>query len=466
MLSVSNRSGSEGGVGRDQSTVTLQHVLPTEPVPRIGFVVRREAGIESERQVIQDGSHCRIGSHGSNDLVLNDPLVSRFHCQLERAESGWRITDSGSLNGTWVNDLRVRDADLSFPCRVRLGDSIVELRELASASKEEVSLTPAFGSAVGNSLAMRRLFGMLDRIARTDSTVLIEGESGTGKEIIATELVRRGPRRKKPFVIVDCASISPSLIESELFGHRRGSFTGADRDRMGAFEAAHGGTVFLDEVGELPLDMQPKLLRALESQQIRRIGDHSTISLDVRVVAATNRRLEREVNNGRFREDLFYRLSVVTVRLPPLRDRLEDLQMLVNVFLRQLDVKNGSVLFTPEVLADMARYDWPGNVRELRNYVERAVVLDTVPPAGESRMPRSQRGSEVDLEASVVDLDESYRDAKARAVAEFERVYVTALLNWSKGNISLAARKAAMDRMYLHRLVQRLGLKRGSSIED
>ncbi|MFW5741105.1 MAG: sigma-54 interaction domain-containing protein, partial [Myxococcota bacterium] len=367
-------------------------------------------------------------------------------------------------NGSWVNDLRVRDADLSLPhCRLRLGDSVVEVRELDSAAEEEVSLTPAFGAAVGSSLAMRRLFSTLGRVAQSDTTVLLEGESGTGKEIIATEIVRRGPRRHKPFVIVDCASISPSLIESELFGHRRGSFTGAERDRMGAFEAANGGTVFLDEIGELPLDMQPKLLRALESQQVRRIGDHRPVTLDVRVIAATNRQLEREVNNGRFRDDLYYRLSVVTVRIPPLRDRLEDIPMLVNVFLRQLDVRSGSQLFTRDVLADMARYDWPGNVRELRNYVERAVVLDIVPPA--SANPNRSQAAAAGT-AAPIDIDESYREAKARVVADFERRFVTALLTWSKGNISLAARKAGMDRMYLHRLVQRLGIKRSSSIED
>jgi DNA-binding NtrC family response regulator len=209
--------------------------------------------------------------------------------------------------------------------------------------------------------------------------------------------------------------------------------------------------------------MQPKLLRALESQQIRRIGDNRAISLDVRVIAATNRRLEREVNHGRFRDDLYYRLSVVTVRIPPLRDRLEDLPMLVNVFLRQLDVRNGSALFTRNVLADMARYDWPGNVRELRNYVERAVVLDSVPPAAMRSSPSHPPAALAEHDTSI---DESYRDAKAAAVADFERRYVTALLAWSKGNISLAARKAGMDRMYLHRLVQRMGLKRASSLED
>jgi len=460
---VASKSGDRArGAHNPESSVTLQHVRPTEPVPRIELVVRREAGVDSERRSIQDGTLCRIGSYPSNDLTLADPKVSRFHCQFERAESGWRITDSGSMNGTWVNDLRVRDADLPFPCRLLLGDSIVEVQELASASEQEVSLTSTFGAAAGNSVAMRRLFATLDRVAKTDSTVLLEGESGTGKEVLATELVRRGPRRHKPFVIVDCASISPSLIESELFGHRRGAFTGADRDRVGAFEAAHGGTVFLDEIGELPLDMQPKLLRTLESHQIRRIGDHRSIGLDVRVIAATNRRLEREVNHGRFRDDLYYRLSVVTLRIPPLRDRLDDIPLLVGVFLRQLGVHGGNQLFTPEVLSDMARYDWPGNVRELRNYVERAVVLDTVPPASTGAAPKAAGAAA----GPAIDLDQSYRDAKAHVVADFEQRYVTALLSWSKGNISMAARKAGMDRMYLHRLVQRLGIKRGSSIED
>lgn len=310
---------------------------------------------------------------------------------------------------------------------------------------------------------MRRLFALVERVAASDSNVLIEGESGTGKELVASEIVRAGSRAKKPFVIVDCSAISPNLIESELFGHTRGAFTGADRDRVGAFEAAQGGTVFLDEIGEMPLEMQPKLLRALEAREIRRIGEASTRKVDVRVIAATNRRLEREVNQGRFREDLYFRLSVVTLRVPPLRERIEDLPLLVRNFLEVLGANESAHLFTKDVLDDLARHEWPGNVRELRNFVERTVVLQTTTPTysdapfgnrSPSQPPRGENAA-----PPAVDLAVSFREAKERTIAEFERRYIGSLLDWSDGNISRAARKAQMDRMNLYRLIQRYGLR-------
>jgi transcriptional regulator with GAF, ATPase, and Fis domain len=305
------------------------------------------------------------------------------------------------------------------------------------------------------------LFGLLDRVASSEANVLVQGESGTGKEQIALEIVRRGARAQRPLVIVDCGAISPSLVESELFGHVRGSFTGADRDRMGAFEEANDGTVVLDEIGELPLEMQPKLLRFIESGQVRRVGENQARTVNVRVIAATNRRLEREVNHGRFREDLYYRLSVVTVRVPPLRDHLDDIPVLVKLFMRQLGASGRSDLFTPQVLAELGKYDWPGNVRELRNYVERAVVLDAAGPA-----VRRSLTPDAPEPTMSVDLDEAFTDAKQRVVDDFERRYISALLLWAKGNVSKAARKAGMDRMYLHRLLQRHDIKRGAALEE
>jgi DNA-binding NtrC family response regulator len=266
--------------------------------------------------------------------------------------------------------------------------------------------------------------------------------------------------------VVDCGAISPNLIESELFGHVRGAFTGADRDRMGAFEAAQGGTVFLDEIGELPLEMQPKLLRALEAREVRRLGETQTRKIDVRVVAATNRQLEREVNQGRFREDLFFRLSVVTLRIPPLRERPEDIELLVNVFLDALDATKHAHLFTRELLENLSVHPWPGNVRELRNYVERTIVLQStdVPVAARASSDESAETSRSDMRHP--DLSLSFRDAKERVLAEFEVAYLTALLDWAQGNVSRAARKAKMDRMNLHRLVQRYGLRESRGLRD
>ena len=287
------------------------------------------------------------------------------------------------------------------------------------------------------------------------------------------EIVRRGPRAGGPFIIVDCSSISPNLIESELFGHVRGSFTGAEKSRTGAFEAANGGTIFLDEIGEMPVEMQPKLLRALEAREVRRAGENDPRKIDVRVIAATNRRLEREVNAGRFREDLYFRLGVVTVRMPPLRKRLQDIPMLIQVILRSLNAEEALHLFTPEVVDDMSRYEWPGNVRELRNYVERAVVLDHAPPASE-RPERSEfradRGRDRTGHRWPAGQLGHHDPVQDRQRSGDQRVRASlppkALLDWSGGNVSKAARKAKMDRMYLYRLLQRYELRGGSRIED
>jgi DNA-binding NtrC family response regulator len=303
---------------------------------------------------------------------------------------------------------------------------------------------------------MRKLFALLEKVAQSDINVLIEGESGTGKELVATEIVQRGSRADRPFVIVDCGAISPNLVESELFGHIRGAFTGADRDRIGAFEAADGGTVFLDEIGELPLELQPKLLRALEAREIRRVGETKARKVNVRVVSATNRDLEREVNKGRFREDLYFRLAVLQVRVPPLRERLEDLPILIRVFLSALGVPEQERLFGSAVLAEMSKHDWPGNVRELRNYVERSVVLQSAIPAGATA--RRSAPSHPHL-GSQVDIRIPFKIAKDAAVDTFERSYLGALLESCGGNMSKAARTAGMDRMYLHRLVQKHGLR-------
>jgi len=450
-------------LGRNSET-TPQFSDPVM-IPRIELCVEREAGKATERVVVLEGELFRIGSHASNDLVITDPMVSRFHCRIARGPGGFRILDTGSLNGSRIGGVRVRDADLPLPeCRIELGGSIVRVRELNATAAADVPAAPSFGSIFGASLGMRRLFELLKRVAKTDANVLIEGESGTGKELITTEVVRRSPRANKPLVIVDCGAISPNLIESELFGHVRGSFTGAERNRVGAFEAADGGTVFLDEIGELPLDMQPKLLRAIASRDIRRMGENQSRKVDVRVIAATNRKLEREVNLGRFREDLYYRLSVVTVRVPPLRERIEDVPLLVNCFLSALEATDKAHLFTAEVLSEMSRYDWPGNVRELRNYVERLVVLETEAP--------SFRDDEDDADAAAdkpapaaVDIEVPFKTAKDTMIDQFERTYLTELLAWADGNVSRAARKAQLDRMYLHRLLQRHGLRRAGALE-
>ncbi|MBX3188391.1 MAG: sigma 54-interacting transcriptional regulator [Labilithrix sp.] len=423
-------------------------------VLRVERATRGRADETSTTTLAVDGDSVRIGSHEVNDVVIDDPSVSRFHCRIERGARAWRLVDQDSLNGTRISGVAVRDCDLPLPeCRVEIGDSVVVVSEEPSIARIELLDQASFGDLYGVSLPMRRLFATLDRVCASDSNVLIEGASGTGKELVAMEIVKRGPRRRGPFVIVDCSAIAPSVLESELFGHVRGAFTGADRDRVGAFEAAEGGTIFLDEIGELPLDMQPKLLRALEAHEIRRVGETKARKVNVRAVAATNRCLEREVNHGRFREDLYFRLSVVTVRVPPLRERLADLELLVPAILESLGARESAHLFTPEVFAEMHRHDWPGNVRELRNFIERTVVL---------REGGAHLDPSVDATASIpsaIDLERSFRDGKEDVIAGYERRYLEALLAWAGGNVTRAARKARIDRMSLYRLMQRHDVK-------
>jgi transcriptional regulator with AAA-type ATPase domain len=442
----------------DQSVATVRQIIDTVAIPRLSLTVEREAGRKTSRTVIYDGDLCRIGTHSSNDLVLQDPAVSRFHCRLMREEGTWRIRDWGSLNGTKLETVRIRDADLPGDATLKVGDSIVRVHAVAPAGQVIVPMIPVFGQLAGTSVPMRKLFALLEKVAPSDINVLIEGESGTGKELVANEIGQRSPRVDKAFVVVDCGAISPNLVESELFGHVRGAFTGAERDRVGAFEAADGGTVFLDEVGELPLELQPKLLRALEAREIRRVGETKPRKVNVRVISATNRDLEREVNRSRFREDLYFRLAVMTVHVPPLRERLEDLLILIRVFLQALGVPEQERLFTLPVLAEMARHEWPGNVRELRNYVERSVVLQTAAPAIRRSAPGAAPGV-----LPQADLGVPFRIAKDGAIDTFERAYLTALLEAAGNNMSKAARMAGMDRMYLHRLVQKHGLRGGGT---
>ena len=442
----------------DHSVATVRQLIDTVAIPRLSLTVEREAGKAVSRAVLFDGDFCRLGTHSSNDLVLQDPAVSRFHCRLLREEGAWRVRDWGSLNGTRLEGVRIRDADLPADTTLAIGDSIVRVRAIAPAEQAVVPMIPAFGQLAGTSMPMRKLFALLEKVGPSDINILIEGESGTGKELVANEIVQRSPRADKPFVVVDCGAISPSLVESELFGHTRGSFTGADRDRIGAFEAADSGTVFLDEVGELPLELQPKLLRAIEAQEIRRVGETRPRKVNVRIVSASNRDLEREVNRGGFREDLYFRLAVMCVRLPPLRERLDDLIILVRVFLQALGVPDEERLFTPIVLAEMARHNWPGNVRELRNYVERSVVLQKAGGPAVRRTLGATAGP-----APLADISVPFKIAKDCAIDLFERGYLTALLDAAGNNMSKASRMAGMDRMYLHRLVQKHGLRGGGT---
>jgi transcriptional regulator with PAS, ATPase and Fis domain len=340
---------------------------------RTGRLVFLGKADEPVREYKIDLPHVKIGSDESNSLVVDDPHVSRFHCEIRQTQEGFVIKDLDSTNGTVIEGLAVKEAVLRSGAQLALGKT--RLRFLADDAEVEIpaSERTSFGDVVGNSSRMREIFGVLERIAPTDLTVTLIGETGTGKDVIARSIHKSSKREKGPFVVFDCGAVASNLIESELFGHEKGAFTGAVADRAGAFERAAGGTLFLDEIGELALDLQPKLLRAIEHRAVRRVGGNEELEVDVRLIAATNRNLEADVRDGKFREDLFFRLSVVTLEIPPLRHRGDDLPELVRSILGQLG--KGNVTVAPETLRVLESYDWPGNVRELRNVIESASAV-------------------------------------------------------------------------------------------
>ncbi len=394
-----------------------------------------------------------VGSGNGNDLRLNDATVSRHHCLVSATANGLLLRDQGSKNGTFVAGCRIERAYLGKLTEVQVGSTLLQFELLSAKNSEALSDADRFGPVLGSGVAMRRIFEILAKVAPSDATVLLEGETGTGKGAIAEALHGASRRASGPFVVVDCSAIPPTLLEAELFGHAKGAFTGAHAARAGAFEAANGGTVFLDEVGELPLDVQPKLLRALEERTIRRLGSSETRQLDIRIIAATNRDLRRLVNDGCFRSDLFYRLDVVRIRVPALRERREDIPLLAAHFYAKL-TRGSSSAPPAELLLALARQDWPGNVRELRSAVERAVLMEDL------ELWKDLCGFEPHAELTADNSAApslSFREAKERAVAAWEREYLSALVASTNGNISRAARLARMDRNHLRELLVKHG---------
>jgi DNA-binding NtrC family response regulator len=417
-----------------------------------GIELRVTAGPDVKRIVTFDGERLGIGTAEGNELVLKDPSVSRFHCELARGPDGVLLRDLDSTNGTFLDGYRVQAVFLRPGARIRAGHTELRCQERGTV-RIALSSRDRFGTLAGGGLAMRRIFEQLERLAQSDVSVLIEGETGTGKELVARALHDASPRREGPFQVVDSGSLPQSLIESELFGHEKGAFTGAVGARIGAFEAADGGTLLLDELGELPIELQPKLLRVLETREVKPLGATVTRKIDVRFLAATNRDLRREVNRKTFRADLYYRIAQVSLHLPPLRERPEDLPALVDHLLEELQqVRTGPTLrIPPERLAEMQRYRWPGNVRELRNYLERAVAL-AVDSAADASLPGESASPPTDATAP-------FGVAKAAAVEQWERLYLAALIERTEGNVSRASREAHVDRAHLLGLLRKYGLR-------
>ena len=387
-----------------------------------------------------------VGQSETCQLRLADPSVSRRHLAIDLVPGGLRVVDLASTNGTSVDRLRVHDAVVQGDELIHLGSTLlrVELRSVAEFAPPEA---PGFGAMLGVSEAMRRIFPLCARIARTDIPVVIEGETGTGKEVLAESLHTEGSRSKQPFVVFDCTAIPPSLVESELFGHERGAFTGAVSARKGVFEVAHGGTLLIDEIGDLDLALQPKLLRAIERLEVRRVGGDRWIRVDVRVIAATRRDLDREVQAGRFRDDLLHRLTVARVELPPLRQRQGDIEHLARVFWQKL---GGAPTALPErLLAGWVDYPWPGNVRELRNAVTRYHALGDM--AAGMRTSASQ-----DPPPPESLLDECMRlpfvEARDRILEEFERRYVERWMSVAGGDVTEAARASGIGKRYFQKI--------------
>lgn len=408
------------------------------------------------------------GSDPDLPIALNDETVSRRHARFEQTENGLLVQDLGSTNGIMLHDVRIEKGLVPLPTELSLGNSVLRIETENIPFEVNVYEHDHLAGLVGKSSVMEELFGMIARVAPADATTLISGESGTGKELVARAIHDLSKRASQPFVIFDCSAVPSELIESELFGHVKGSFTGASESRKGAFKEAHGGTLFLDEIGELSTELQPKLLRVLESKEVKSVGAEKREKVDVRIVAATHRPLRHMVDEGSFRQDLYFRLAHIELIIPPLRERSEDIPLLIEHFLDQQE-GDRKLEVSFETMHKLMAHHWSGNVRELKNYVERAALL-----SGDGRietrflMPQGSApnahqnvavaGGPAGQELSV-DFSLPFKDAKNQLIESFERSYWLRMLRAHRWNVSAAAREAGIHRKSLEYVVRKLDLK-------
>ncbi len=409
-------------------------------------------GLSVGRSWTSTRDRCEMGKDDANDVVIKSDQVSRFHCEIEIRDRGALLRDLGSTNETLVDGVSVESAYLRDQSVICLGDVRLRFELLNGTNPLPLSTSSEMEGLIGASSAMRACFKDVECAAKVSSSVVLAGETGTGKTALAQAIHRMSKRNRSRFVVLDCGTLMPTLIERELFGHVKGAFSDAYKDNPGLFEHAHQGTIFLDEIAELPLDLQTKLLRVIQERKIRRLGAQDEISVDVRIIAATHKDLRKEVSQGRFREDLYYRLNVLPIRVPALRERPDDVDLLVDRFLDELgaNAKTREELTHPEALERLRTSPWPGNIRQLHHYIERCVAYGRCVP--------------VDLDANeksvdVIDIDKPLADERTRVVEAFERQYLTLLLDRCGGNVSEAARAADITRPHFYRLLQKYGIR-------
>lgn len=431
------------------ATQALRFEAPAEPLTA---VVQASTEGRSAGSLRLTAGSFRIGAAPDCDLVVEDPAVSRAHLELSLAPEGVRVRDLGSRNGTYYLGQRIGELTLSLGSVITLGKT--ELRFEADVAAFEGTQGPTlaqYGELRGTSPAMQRLYGLLRRLEGSLVNVLIEGESGTGKELIARALHQNSALSDRPFVAVNCGALDRSLVRSELFGHKKGAFTGAHSDSSGALEEANGGTLFLDEIGELPLDVQPVLLRVLEAGTYTRVGESKERPVRLRILAATHRSLKQDVDDGLFRGDLYYRLMVVRLTVPPLRERPEDIPVLARALAERL----GLPPLPADVLGALQRRAFPGNVRELKHALAAYAAVGELPDEGAERPGSAALDGAL---RTMVDLERPYAELKEELVDRMTRIYLEMLLEATGGNRSEAARRADLQRGYLRRLLEKYGL--------
>jgi DNA-binding NtrC family response regulator len=434
-------------LSKDQSEQSTIHHGATagDDVTKGVFVLVAVDGPDRSRTFVIDGSspsRVLIGHSPVCEVRLNDRSVSRRHIAIELGHHCLRVCDLDSTNGTYLGSTRIVEAYWREGEVLRLGATALRLDVLPLPQPAPETSADGFGALVGASRVMRRLYPLCDKLADADVAVIIEGETGTGKEVLAEALHDKGPRASGPFVVFDCTEVPPNLVESELFGHEKGAFTGAHQTRVGFFEQADGGTLLIDEIGELDLTLQPKLLRAIERSEVRRVGGNERIPFDVRIIAATRRDLDKEVQEGRFRDDLFHRIAIARIELPPLDKRRGDIALLASHFARQQDAT-----LPPEVLARWESQTWPGNVRQLRNAVARQIALGDLNPQNKQAVADTD-----DVLETVLAQQLPLSQARQLVVDEFERRYLQQVLDRHDGNVTHAARAAGVARRYFRLL--------------